>query len=313
MRVLVTPRSFGKADATPLNILKDAGVEIVANPKGGILSEDELIAALDGCDGVVIGVDPLTDKVIQSANKLRAIAKYGVGTDNIDLEAARARGIPVSRTVGANAKAVADYAFAMMLAAARRVIPIDAMCRKGQWGKQLGTDVCGKTLGLIGLGAIGREMVKRAHGFDMTVIAEDTFWDAGYAAENQVMRTDIPDICKRADFISLHVPLTSETRGLIGADELALMKPTAILINTARGGLIDEDALLAALKERRIYAAGLDAFEKEPPDDDAWFTLDNVVLGSHAGASTDGAATAMGVMAARNLIKDLKLLEDKHG
>jgi len=305
MKVLVTPRSFGKTDDAPFQILRDADLEIVPNPRGGILSEEELIAALDGCDGVIVGVDPLTRRVLHSAKQLRAVAKYGVGTDNIDLVAAAELDIPVSRTVGANAKAVADYAFALMLSAARRVGEIDAHCRKGDWGKRIGLDVCGKTLGLIGLGAIGREMVKRARGFEMTVLAEDVVWDSAYAEANGVIHTGIPEICARADFISLHVPLTDATRGLIGAEELRLMKPAAIVINSARGGLIDENALLHALKERRIYAAGLDAFATEPPDDPEWFTLDNAILGSHCAASTDGAVTAMGVMAARNLVRDL--------
>jgi len=242
---------------------------------------------------------------LDAAPHLKAVAKYGVGTDNIDLEECKRRGIKVSITVGANANAVADYAFALMLAVARKIVPIDAQCRKGDWGKTSSVDVYGKTLGLIGLGAIGKGVAQRAKGFNMHVLAYDVFWDDAYAASAGVERADLERIYKECDFISLHVPLTDATRNMIGEKELALMKPECILINTARGGILDEDALLSALQSNRIYGAGLDAFAEEPPKNPAWFALDNVVIGSHCAASTTGATEAMGRMAAANLIRDL--------
>ena len=307
MKILITPRSFGKNDNTPFELLEKHGIEIVKNTTGGIMNEAQLIRAIADCDGVIIGVDPLNETVISAAPKLKAIAKYGVGVDNIALDACKARNIPVSRTVGANSAAVADYAFGLMLALARQIIPIDRMCRNGDWGKITTQDVSEKTLGLIGLGAIGRHMVKRAKGFDMKVMAFDIFWDEKYAAQEMIKKADVDTICRECDFISLHLPLTAETADMIGEKQIEMMKSSAIVINTARGGIIDEDALLKALKENRIAGAGLDAFAEEPPENKEWFELNNVIIGSHCAASTDGAANTMGMMAARNLLEDLGL------
>lgn len=307
MKVLVTPRSFGKTDARAFEILKEAGLEIVVNATGGILDRERLAEMLADCDGVVLGVDPLDASVLAGAPKLKAVAKYGVGVDNIDLDECKRRGITVSRTVGANADAVADYAFALMLAVARRVVRIDGLCRKRDWTKLDCVDVSGKILGLVGLGAIGKGMAARARGFGMRVLGHDVFWDDARAGELGIEKASPEDICRQADFISLHVPLTEATRGMIGRGQIALMKPTAIIVNTARGGVVDEDALLEALKSGRIYGAGIDAFEREPPDNPDWYGLDNLVMGSHSAASTDGATVRMGRMAAENLVRDLGL------
>jgi len=307
MKILVTPRSFGKTDAYAFQMLEDTGLEVVRNDTGGILTEAQLADMIADCDGVILGVDPLTSNVLANAPKLKAIAKYGVGVDNIDMAACEARGIKVSRTVGANANAVADYAFALMLAVARKIIPIDAACRKADWSKTAAIDVYGKTLGLIGLGAIGKGVVARAKGFGMKVLAHDLFWDEEYAKEAGIHKADPSQIYKEADFISIHAPLTEQTRHMIGVPEIETMKPTAVIINTARGGIVDEDALLSALQTGRIYGAGIDAFEQEPPTNQAWYALDNVVIGSHCAASTVGATEQMGRMAASNLIRDLNM------
>lgn len=306
MKVLVTPRSFGKTDPQAFKILEDAGFEIVKNDTGGILNEEQLVGLIKDCHGVVLGVDPLTKAVLDKAPNLKAIAKYGVGVDNIDLEACKARNIPVSKTIGANSEAVADYAFALILSVARRVIPIDSACRKSDWSKSTAIDVFGKTIGLIGLGAIARGVAKRAKGFNMNVIAHDVYWDDNYAKSEGIKKVELSQMYKEADFISLHIPLTDETRNMIGEKELDMMKPTAVLINTARGGIVDESALLNALKNNKIYGAGIDAFEQEPPTNKEWFGLDNVVIGSHCAASTMGATEQMGRMAAQNLIGDIK-------
>ncbi|NLC84294.1 MAG: phosphoglycerate dehydrogenase [Ruminococcaceae bacterium] len=305
VKVLVTPRSFGKTDPKAYDILADAGIEIVRNETGSILNEDKLAELLADCDGVIIGVDPLTARVLNAAPHLKAIAKYGVGLDNIDLEICKARGIQVSRTIGANSEAVADYAFALMLALARRLLPIDRLCRLNDWQKITTVDVSGRTLGLFGFGAIGRNVAQRASGFNMEIMAYDVVWDEDYAAANNIIRATADEICAKADFISLHLPLLPETNHFIDARRLEMMKPTAILINTARGGLIDEKALLQALKEEKIYGAGIDVFETEPPADKSWYELSNVILGSHCAASTIGATENMGRMAAANLIRDL--------
>ncbi|MDR2670808.1 MAG: phosphoglycerate dehydrogenase [Oscillospiraceae bacterium] len=305
MKILITPRSFAKDDPRPLVYLEENGLCIVRNPGAGIMDEETMRAQIAGCDGVVVGVDPLSARVMEAAPGLRAVAKYGVGVDNIDLDYCAAHGIRVSRTVGANSGAVADYTFALMLALARQIIPIDRRCRRGDWSKITTADLSGRTLGLVGLGAVGRQVVRRAQGFSMDVAAFDVAWDEAYAQANGVRRLGVDELCAACDFLSLHLPLRPETKHIIDARRLGLMKPTAYLINTARGGLVDDDALLAALRDRRIAGAGLDAFRQEPPDNKEWYELENIVIGSHCAASTAGAARAMSRMAAENLLRDL--------
>lgn len=304
-RILTTPRSYGKNAPELFERLEAAGYEVVRNTTGGILTRDKIKELIADCAGVIIGVDPLDADVLACALKLRAVSKYGVGMDNIDQDYCKAHGIAVSCTVGANSEAVADYAMALMLAVARKVPLIDGKCRAMDWGKITTRDVSHATLGLFGLGAIGKFVAKRAQGFGMKIIAYDPYWPEAFAAENHIERADADTIFRTADFISLHLPLLPETEGFVGERELGLMKKDAVLINTARGGLVNEGALLRALQERRIYGAGLDAFAQEPPEDDAWFSLDNVVLGSHCAASTTGAIENMGRMATENLLRDL--------
>lgn len=309
MNVLVTPRSFGKNNPELFDRLREAGLTVLRNDTGGILSADQMRAKLADCQGVILGVDPLDASVLAAAPQLRAVAKYGVGLDNVDLAYCKAHGIAVSRTVGANSEAVADYALTLMLMTARRAALIDRRCRQKDWGKITSLDLYGKTLGIVGLGAVGRCVARRARGFDMKILAHDIVWDGAWAAEHGVERADLDRICREADCITLHTALTDETRQCINAARLAAMKPTAILVNTARGGLVDEQALLDALRQGRIYGAGLDVFNEEPPADPAWYALDNLVMGSHCAASTAGATAAMGHMAVDNLLCALGLAQ----
>ena len=235
MKVLATPRSFGKNNPELFDILRDAGLDVVRNDTGGILSADRMCEKLADCDGLIVGVDPVDATVLAAAPRLRAIAKYGVGLDNIDLAACEARGIKVSRTVGANSEAVADYALALMLGVARKVALIDRRCRERDWSKITGIDLYGKTVGIIGLGAIGKRVARRCGaGFGMKVLGHDIVWDDAWASENHVERADLERIFREADFISLHTSLDDSTRHLVDAPRLALMKPTATLINRSR-------------------------------------------------------------------------------
>ncbi|MBQ7739092.1 MAG: phosphoglycerate dehydrogenase [Desulfovibrionaceae bacterium] len=308
MQVLVTPRSFGKHNPQLFDTLTRAGLEVIRNDTGAILSQDAMIAKIKDCQGVIVGVDPLNKKVLDAAPKLQAIAKYGVGLDNIDLEECAKRKIKVSRTVGANSNAVADYALGLMLAVARKIPLINAKCHQKDWGKITSLDLYGKTLGIIGLGAVGKCVAKRAQGFSMNILAYDVYQDPDYAKENNLTYTDLDTLLKTSDFITLHAQLTVDNHHMLDAAKLALMKKTAIFINTARGDLVDENALLDLLKAGSIYGAGLDVFSAEPPQDPAWYTLDNVVLGSHCSSSTIGATETMGELATNNLLRDLNLI-----
>jgi D-3-phosphoglycerate dehydrogenase len=305
-KILVTPRSFGKNDPAPIEALKARGYELTMNPYGRILTKEEMIEQVRDADGVVVGVDPMDADVIAAGSKLKAIAKYGVGTDNIDMAFAESRGIKVTKTVGANSDAVAEFAVTLMLSVARRASFIDAECRKLNWTKISSLQMTGKTLGLIGLGAIGKLVAAKVKGFEMPVLAYDEFKDTAYAAANGIEYVDLETLLRKSDFISVHVPLLPSTTKMISGPQFDLMKKTAVIVNTARGGIIDEDALLAALRSNRIWGAGIDVFEEEPPKNVELLKLDNIVVGSHCAASTLEAVDNMGTMSARNLIASLE-------
>jgi phosphoglycerate dehydrogenase-like enzyme len=307
-KILVTPRSFGKNNTLPLDMLVEQGYEVIMNPYGRILERAEMISLIKDVDGVIIGVDPLDQDVMQHASKLKAIAKYGVGTDNIDMSFAAKQGIPVSITLGANKEAVADYTFSLMLAAARKLTIIDRECRKLNWSKITTVDMWNKTLGLIGMGNIGKGVAKRALGFNMKILAYDLIQDEEYAAVNQIEYVSFETIIQQSDFISLHLPLNEITHHIISDNEFNMMKRTTVLVNTARGGLIDESALDDALKENKIWGAGIDVFEQEPPRNMGLLEHDNLIIGSHCAASTFEAIENMGIMASTNIIQQLKIV-----
>jgi len=306
MRVLVTPRSFAKTDPTPQKMLEAEGLEVVRHSGEKPLDEAELEQLLVAVHGVIVGVDPLTARVIQSAQSLKAISKYGVGVDNIDLPAATERGIPVTITPGANAASVADLTLGLMLAVARRIPFADRSVRDGAWPRVVGREIGGKTLGLVGMGMIGRLVAKRAAGFAMKILAFDQQRDAAFAAEHGIEYTDLDDLLCRSDFVSVHLPLTASTRGLIGERALSRMKRAAYLVNTARGGIVDERALVQALKNGAIAGAALDVYSAEPPTDDELRRLPSVVLTPHMGAHTEEAVNNMGRDAAQNLLDALR-------
>jgi D-3-phosphoglycerate dehydrogenase len=310
-KILVTPRSFGKNNHKPFEMLKENGYEIIVNPYQRIMTREEMIKEIADMDGVIIGVDPLGSEVLKQAPKLKAISKYGVGLDNIDLGFAKQHGIAVTKTAGANADAVADYTVALLLATARRMIYIDQECRKRNWAKINSLQMCHKTLGLIGLGNIGKLVAKKVTGFEMKVLAYDVFQDAEYAAKNGIEYVDLATVLKEADFISIHLPLLEETKNLISYKEFEMMKEQAVLVNTARGGIIDEEALLWALQNHQIWGAGIDVFEEEPPRNDGFLRLENIIIGSHCAASTFEAIDNMGIMAAQNIIDSLQSADRK--
>ena len=305
-RVLVTSRSFGSTSEVPLQILARAGCQIIKLPAGAKMDEASLIGAAGEVEGWIAGTEPITARVIQASPHLKVIAKHGVGVDNIDLAVARDRGIVVTNTPGANTEAVAELTIGLMLALARRIVRADRHLRAGSWKPIAGVELAGKTLGLIGLGRIARVVVRRLAGFEMNVIAYDPVRDEDFARQWRVRYCPLDDALRQADFVSLHAPRTDATHGLIGATQLALMKPTAFLINTARGELVDEPALIDALAAGRIAGAGLDVFACEPPGDSLLLTLENVTVTPHIGAHTADAITVMSSMAAESLVAALE-------
>ncbi len=273
-------------------------------------AKPELLAALNDIDGVLATTRvPFDEEVLAAAPRLRVVSNFGVGYDNVDVEAATRHGVLVCNTPGVLSDAVADLAMGLVIALARRLVDSERSVREGQWirgAAQLGADLKGKTLGIIGLGRIGRGVARRAQPFGMQVCFHDQFREPGEEAAF-CLYCDLDDLLREADFVSLHVNLTDETRKLIGARELALMKPAAYLINTSRGQVIDQAALVEALQQKKIAGAALDVLEREPPSpDDPILQLPNVLLLPHIGSATRETRRAMLDLAVDNLLAALR-------
>jgi D-3-phosphoglycerate dehydrogenase len=305
-RVLVATRSFGSTSQKPWQVLAEAGCEVVKADMQGEMTAERMINLLQEIDGAVVGVVPMTAQVLENAPRLKVVSMHGVGVDHIDLDAAERLGIVIANCPGTNDQAVADLALGLMIAAARQIPAADAALRSEQWGKYSGCELWNKTLGLIGYGRIGRGVAKRSLGFDMNVLVYDPYIQPDQVGLSGVQLTSLEEVITSADFLSLHAALTDETHHMIGAELLTKMKPTAYLINTARGGLIDEQALYAALSNKQIAGAALDVFVEEPPLGSPLLTLPNLVLTPHIGAHTKEAIERMGVMAAQNIVLTLQ-------
>lgn len=306
MKVLITPTSFLKNPEAKA-MVEAFAYEIVYNPKARPLEAEEIIPLLDGVDGYIAGLDYITADVIRRAPaSLKVISRYGAGVDRVDLDAAREKGITVTNTPGTNAIAVCELAFGLMLSLARSIPQLDSAVKRGEWPRNDGAELAGKTLGIIGFGAIGKNIATRARAFGMRVIAYDPYFDAVFANQHGVEQKTLNETIKNADFLSLHVPLTKETKHMLGEEAIARMKQGAFIINTARGGLVDEAAAAIALKSGRLGGIGLDAYEVEPVTDSPLLGLDHVVMTPHTGAHTNEAIAGMGIMAAQNLIDVLQ-------
>ncbi len=297
--VLVTARSFA---APYREELEDAVREVRWNECGRPLDAAELRAALAGVDGVIAGVDRFDADVIESTDRLRVIARQGVGTDGVDLEAAARRGIVVTNTPGANTDAVAELAIGLMLALARHIPRADRLVRSGGYRSLRGVQLGGRTVGLIGMGRAGSAVARRAAGLGCAVIGFDPAVDDERVRAAGATPASQDEVVARADFLSLHVPVTDATRDLVDAALLARMKPGSYLVNTARGELVVEPDLARALDEGRLAGAALDATRAEPPEaGNPLLGRDDVILTPHSGADTEEARAAM----ARSALDDL--------
>ncbi|MEW6221162.1 MAG: phosphoglycerate dehydrogenase [Thermodesulfobacteriota bacterium] len=269
------------------------------------LARPELLARIADADGLIVRSHTRVDgEVLAAGRQLQVVGRAGTGVDNIDVPAATARGVLVMNTPGANAMAAAEHTFALMLALARHVARADCSLRAGHWEKSrfIGTELYGQILGLVGLGRIGSLVAARAVSFGMRVLAADPYLTPESAGRLGVELVPLADLLARADFVSLHTPLTRETNGLIDRAALARMKPSARLINCARGGLVDEAALAEALQEGRLAGAALDVFAQEPPGDSPLLGLEQVVLTPHLGASSEQAQVNVAVALAQQLV-----------
>ena len=288
-----------------------AGLEVDYRDLDSPPTPEELRGGVAEADGLLCLLTERVDApLLDAAPRLRVVANLAVGFDNIDVPAATERGVVVTTTPGVLTEATADLAFALLLGAARRVAEADALVRRGDWSgwgplQMLGAPVAGRTLGILGLGAIGTAVARRARGFGMPVLYTNRHPNREAEAELGAERVAFDELLARSDVLSLHAPLTDETRGLIDADALARMKPSAVLVNTARGALVDEAALVDALRTGSIAAAGLDVFEHEPALSPGLAALPNTVLLPHLGSATTEARAAMVQLCADNLIEVL--------
>jgi glyoxylate reductase len=312
-RVYVTRKILG----TGLDRLRKIA-DVIIHSGSKALSTQELLASVKDCDGLITMLnDQITSEIIDAAGaKLRVISNHAVGFDNIDVAYATRKSILVTNTPDVLTETTADLTWALLMAAARRLIEGDHITRTGQWQEWtpdflLGVDVHHKTLGIIGLGRIGLAVAKRALGFEMRVLYYNRTRRPDLESQFHLEYRSLEELLRESDFVSVHVPRTRETTRLIGRDQLKLMKPSAILINAARGSIVDETALVQALKESRIKAAALDVYQEEPTRNQALFNLPNVVLSPHLGSATLETRTKMADLAVDNLLYGLTKQFDK--
>ena len=302
-RLLVTPTSYGKNDSRLKTQLEEQVREVIYNPTGKPLTSAEVAKLLPGIDGYIAGLDAIDASALENADRLKVIARYGVGVDNVDLAAARKKRIVVTNTPGANSVSVAELALGLMLALARQIPEAVEAVHQGKWPRYSGVSLEGKTIGILGLGAIGKQLALRLNGFDCKILAFDPFADVLFATDHHIELAALDKLIREADFISLHLPLLPETRGMINESFLGKMKKGSFLVNTSRGEVVDEEALLKALQSGHLKGAGLDAFIAEPPDPKhPLLALPQVIATPHLGAQTDGATSNMGWLAMRDCL-----------
>ena len=303
-KILISTSSFGKYDKAPLESLMNMKCKIDLNPHGRELKESEIKELLNGVEGLIAGTEPLTRKVIYSAQNLKVISRCGIGIDNIDLEAMNERGIKLYRTPEGPALAVAELTLGLILDSLRSISYLNRKIRSGGWEKKMGRLFTGKTVGIVGMGTIGKRLATLLRPFNCKILARDHVTDMGFARENNINYVHLDELLKESDIVTLHLPLDNDTKGLFNRNYFLQMKDGAIFINTSRGKIVDEDDLYDVLREGKIAHACLDVYRNEP------YTgklkkLDNVTLTCHVGSYAKEARMKMEEQAVENLLKGL--------
>lgn len=304
-KVLVTARSFGKADDNAIKYLEENNCQVVRLTADDGSITEKLKKELPMADAVIAGLEVYDKNLIDNATKLKVISRYGVGYDKVDLVAASDNDVLVTITPNANSDSVADMAVALMLNSARNISYMDQCMKDKNQQRPTGIEIWEKTLGVIGAGRIGQGVARRCKGFNMRILCYDKFPNEAFQKECDAEYVDIETIIKEADFITIHSPLNDETRNMFSTKEFKAMKKNTVIVNTARGGIIDEAGLYEALKNSEIAAAGLDVTIDEPPYDSPLLTLPNCTVVPHAGATTYEASSKMSMMAAQNVVEVL--------
>lgn len=304
-KVLTSPSSMGQCGNEPFDLLKANGYEIINNPYGRKLTEDEVIELAKDCVGIVAGVEPLTKRVMDSLPHLKCISRVGVGMDSVDLEYAKEKGIAVVNTPEGPTRGVAELTLAMTMAMLRRIPQADAAMKQHKWKKQIGNLIIDKKIGIVGLGRIGRMVAELFRGIGNPVIGYDPYANRDWANEKGVEIVSFAEVLKEADIITLHIPGNNDKSPVITMSEIDKMKDGAFLVNIARGGVVDEDALFTALKSGKLAGAAIDVYTKEPYDGPLC-ELDNIILTPHLGSYAKEGKLKMEVDACINLINELK-------
>ena len=268
-----------------LALLRQQGYQVERLLRAETMAAPALAAHVRGFDALMVGLDPVPAEML-SGDRLKVVARFGIGVDSVDVEAATAAGVMVTNTPGASKVGVAELAISLMFSLARQLPQHHAWTKAGGWQRQLGFELFGKTLGLVGLGQVGKEVARRAVCLGMRVVAHDIAWDQEFSREYEVKRGSLENVLSQSDFVSLHVPSIPSTIGLMGEKQLKMMKKGAMLINTARGSLIDEEALYNALISQHLGGAALDVFANEPPAGSPLLDLDQVIFSPHQGGET---------------------------
>lgn len=307
MKILVTPTSFlNDENIIAREKLESFADEVIYNKLGRPLDENEVAEQIIGVDGYIAGLDYITEKTLEiAAPKLKVISRYGAGVDRVDIQAATRLNIIVTNTPSTNSTAVAELAMGLIFCAARNIPNLNNGVKAGQWIRYKGTQLYGKTLGIVGFGAVGQELARCAVGIGMKTLVYDPFYNNNKGNELGVEERKLEELFSEADIISLHMPLNETTNHLINKTAINKMKSGVIIINTSRGGIIDEQDVYDAVTSGKIKYIGLDTFETEPPIDSPLLTLEHAVFTPHSGAHTSEAVASMGMMAIDNLISVL--------
>ncbi|WP_163323652.1 phosphoglycerate dehydrogenase [Draconibacterium mangrovi] len=304
-KVLTSPSSMGQVGPQPFEMLKDAGYEVINNPYGRKLTEAEVIELAKECIGIVAGVEPLTPTVMDALPDLKCISRVGVGMDSVDLDYAKKKGIVVVNTPDGPTRGVAELTLAMTLSMLRKIPQADAALKQKQWKKQIGNLILDKKIGVIGLGRIGRMVTELFRGLKNPVIGFDLYPDEVWAKENGVELASFEEVLKSADIVTLHIPGNADKTPVISKKEFDLMKDGSFLVNIARGGVVDEEALYNALTSGKLSSAAVDVFSKEPYDGKLC-ELENIILTPHLGSYASEGKLQMEIDACQNLIDVLK-------
>ncbi|WP_209124157.1 phosphoglycerate dehydrogenase [Alkalihalobacillus sp. BA299] len=305
-KVVSSSPTFGKFSNDPVELLQSNNCELQILEQDITSDENKFAEALKGADALIVGVEKVTSRVLQNADQLKIIAKHGAGVDNIAIKEAQGKNIIVANAPGANRHAVADLVFGLFLSVARQIPAAFSEIKEQKWPRLIGNEIFGKTLGVIGTGRIGKEVIRRARGFNMNVLCYDLYPDKELDQQEQVQYVAFEKLLQQADFITIHTDLNEHSNSLIGKEELKMMKSTAFIVNTARGGIINEEALYHSLQKGEIKGAAMDVFVEEPLTHSPLLELSNFVATPHMAGYTYEALREVGMITARNVINVLE-------